>query len=241
MAAQGSAPSSTITGSAPAPARIAGADGRDFLERLDPPADARERVIVALFMVSTLDRQIREVQRGRRRLACPQADCLAQLTWFWVEELIALTFRPELGDAGRMTSFRKAVRFADGTSAGIAAASGGTPAKADRSCAGRGVRLRNPRLAARARLRPLHALRAMIHPGASLTIAARSPGAGYHLLSNLGPDALASLTLTGFPSAPASPLPRRFGPCPASSQASAAPIRVVLTVTERSDAHGTGR
>ena len=60
----GSARSSTTTGSAPAPARIAGRDGRDFLERLDPPADAREGVIVALFMVSTLDRQIHSSAAG---------------------------------------------------------------------------------------------------------------------------------------------------------------------------------
>ncbi len=53
--------------SAGAPARIAAADGRRFLERLALPEDARERVTVALFMIDTLERQIHEIERGLRR------------------------------------------------------------------------------------------------------------------------------------------------------------------------------
>ena len=98
--------------SAGAPARIASADGREFLKRLDLPADARERVTVALFMVDTLERQIHEIERALRRLARHQAGCQALMTQFGVGELIALTVLTELGDVTRMSSSRKAVRFA---------------------------------------------------------------------------------------------------------------------------------
>jgi transposase len=95
-----------------APARIAAADGRRFLAHLDLPADARERVTVALFMGSTLERQIHEIERALRKIARHQAGCQALMTQFGVGELIALTFLAELGDASRMSSSRKAVRFA---------------------------------------------------------------------------------------------------------------------------------
>ena len=98
--------------SAGAPARIARADGRGFLERLDVPVDARERITVALFMVDTLERQIHEIERGLRRVARHQAGCQALISQFGVGELIALTFLAELGDASRLSSSRKAVRFA---------------------------------------------------------------------------------------------------------------------------------
>ena len=98
--------------SAGAPARIARGDGRDFLEHLDLPADARERITVALFMIDTVERQIHEIERGLRRVARHQAGCQALMTQFGVGELIALTFLAELWDASRMTSSRKAVRFA---------------------------------------------------------------------------------------------------------------------------------
>ena len=98
--------------SAGAPARIAAADGREFLGRLDLPADVRERVTVALGMVDTLEREIHEIERGLRRLARHQTGCQALMSQFGVGELIGLTFLSELGDASRMTSSRKAVRFA---------------------------------------------------------------------------------------------------------------------------------
>jgi transposase len=98
--------------SAGAPARIARGDGRRFLERLDLPADARERVTVALFMISTLEAQIHQIERELRKLARRQTGCQALMGQFGVGELIALTFLAELGDATRMSSSRKAIRFA---------------------------------------------------------------------------------------------------------------------------------
>ncbi|MGH8301455.1 MAG: IS110 family transposase, partial [Steroidobacteraceae bacterium] len=68
--------------SAGAPARIAAAGGREFLERLDLPEDARERVTVALFMIDTLEGQIHQIQRGVRQIARHQAGCQALMGQF---------------------------------------------------------------------------------------------------------------------------------------------------------------
>ena len=76
------------------------------------PDDARERVTVALGMIDTLEREISEIERSLRRVARRQAGCQALMTQFGVGELIALTLVTELGDVTRMSSSRKAVRFA---------------------------------------------------------------------------------------------------------------------------------
>lgn len=93
-------------------ARIGAAGGRRFLDELDLPADAHERVTVALFMIATLEQQTHQIERQLRTLARHQPDCQALTTQFGVGKLIALTFLSELGDATRMSSSRKAVRFA---------------------------------------------------------------------------------------------------------------------------------
>ncbi len=98
--------------SAGAPGEISGLSGRKFLTGLDLPTDARERVSVALGMIDTLEYQIAEIQRSLRRVARHQAGCQALMTQFGVGELIALTLVTELGDVTRMSSSRKAVRFA---------------------------------------------------------------------------------------------------------------------------------
>jgi transposase len=183
--------------SAGAPARIAAADGREFLQRLDLPADARERVTVALFMVDTLEREIHQIERGLRKIARRQAGCQTLMTQFGVGELIALTFLSELGDASRMTSSRKAVRFAgldigvhrsDQTSrVGRLTRQGSSPLRwALYEAAQSATRRQSPDYA------HYHALRAsgMTHTRASLTIARKIARRSYHLLHNLGPEAL---------------------------------------------------
>lgn len=97
--------------SAGAPARISGPDGRGFLDGLDLPADARERVTVALGMIDTLENEIHEIERSLRRVARHQPGCQALMGQFGIGELIALTLLTELGDVSRMSSSRKAVRF----------------------------------------------------------------------------------------------------------------------------------
>jgi transposase len=183
--------------SAGAPARIAAADGREFLKRLDLPLDAHERITVALFMVDTLERQIHKLERELRRLARHQPGCQALMTQFGIGELIALTFLSELGDASRLSSSRKAVRFT-GLDIGVH--------RPDRtSRVGKLTRQGSSSLrwalyeAAQSATRPrspdyahYHALRAsgLTHTRASLTIARKIARRSYHLLHDLGPDAL---------------------------------------------------
>ena len=97
--------------SAGAPGEIASATGREFLAALDLPADALERIEVALFMVDTLDARIHELELGLRRIARHQAGCQALMTQYGVGELIALVTLTELGDVTPMSSSRKAVRY----------------------------------------------------------------------------------------------------------------------------------
>ena len=133
--------------SAGAPGEIAGAGGRQSLARLGLPADARERVTVALDMIDTLEREISEIKRSRRRVARHQAGCQALMTQFDVGELIALTLVTELGDVTRMSSSRKRSASPGSTSACTALtrprASANSPAKAPRHCAGRCMRPRS--------------------------------------------------------------------------------------------------
>jgi transposase len=184
-----------ITGASPA--RIARGDGRRFLDRLDLPADARERVTVALFLISTLERQIHQLERDLRRLARRQPGCQALMTQFGVGELIALTLLTELGDVTRMSSSRKAVRFAgldigvhrsDQTArVGKLTRQGSSPLRwALYEAAQSATRPRSPDYA------DYHALKArgLTHTRTSLTIARKIARRSYHLLHNLGPQAL---------------------------------------------------
>ena len=183
--------------SAGAPGEISAPGGRRFLTALDLPADARERVTTALGMIDTLERQIHELERSLRRVARHQAGCQALMTQFGVGELIALTLLTELGDVGRMSSSRQAVRFA-GLDIGVH--------RSDRTArVGKLTRQGSAPLrwalyeAAQSATRPrspdhadYHELKArgLTHTRASLTIARKIARRSYHLLHNLGPAAL---------------------------------------------------
>ena len=119
------------------------------------------------------------------------------MTQFGVGELIALTFLSELGDASRLSSSRKAVRFtgldigvhrSDRTSrVGKLTRQGSSALRwALYEAAQSATRRQSPDYAR------YHALRAsgMTHTRASLTIARKTARRSYHLLHNLGPDAL---------------------------------------------------
>lgn len=181
-----------------APAEIASSAGREFLNRLGLPEDARERVAIALVMIDDLDRHIHELERSLRRIARNQAGCQALMTQFGVGELIALTLLSELGDVTRMSSSRKAVRFAgldigvhrsDQTArVGKLTRQGSSPLRwALYEAAQSATRPRSPDY------NDYHALRArgLTHTRASLTIARRIARRSYHLLHNLGPTGLA--------------------------------------------------
>jgi transposase len=183
--------------SAGAPGEIASPTGREFLARLGLPADAQERIDVALFMVDTLERQIHELDRQLRRIARHQAGCQALMTQYGVGELIALTCLTELGDVRRMSSSRKAVRFA-GIDIGVH--------RSDQtSRVGKLTRQGSPTLrwalyeaaqsatrAASPDYNDYHQLKArgLTHTRASLTIARKIARRSYHLLHALGPAGL---------------------------------------------------
>jgi transposase len=184
--------------SAGAPGEISGPSGRDFLLGLDLPADARERATVALDMIDTLEHQVHEIERSLRRVARHQAGCQALMTQFGVGELIALTLLTELGDVTRMSSSRKAVRFAgldigvhrsDQTArVGKLTRQGSSPLRwALYEAAQSATRLQSPDYA------DYHVLKArgLTHTRASLTIARKIARRSYHLLHNLGPAAIA--------------------------------------------------
>ena len=59
------------------PDKLRTGDGRAFLERLALPADARERIAIALAMVDAIDAQIAPLERELRQLARRQAGCKA--------------------------------------------------------------------------------------------------------------------------------------------------------------------
>ena len=148
-------------------------------------------------MVDKLDARIHELELGLRRIARHQAGCQALMTQYGVGELIALVTLTELGDVTRMSSSRKAVRFA-GIDIGVH--------RSDRSArVGKLTRQGSPTLrwalyeAAQSATRPAspdyqdyHALKArgLTHTRASLTIARKIARRSYHLLHQLGPAAL---------------------------------------------------
>ena len=139
------------------------------------------------------------------------------MTQFGVGELIALTLVTELGDVTRMSSSRKAVRFAgidigvhrsDQTArVGKLTRQGSSPLRwALYEAAQSATRPRSPDYA------DYHALKArgLTHTRASLTIARKIARRSYHLLHNLGPAAIApSPNSSPAPIAP----PRDDHPC----------------------------
>lgn len=155
-------------------------------------------------MIDTLDRQIQDMERSLRKIARRQAGCQALMTQFGIGELIALTCLTELGDVTRMSSSRKAVRFA-GIDIGVhrsdqTARVGKLTRQGSSPCAGRSTKPRSQPPACRALTTPTitpyyHALRArgLTHTRASLTIARKIARRSYHLLHALGPAATAPI------------------------------------------------
>src|SRR5829696_9070616 len=86
--------------------------GRAFLDELELPEDARERIEVALAMVDAIDAQIAPLERELRQLARRQTGCRALMGLYGMGELTSLVTLCELGDVGRLSASRKAVRMA---------------------------------------------------------------------------------------------------------------------------------
>jgi transposase len=98
-------------GVAAVPEQLRSAAGRAFLEAVDLPAAARKRVEVALVMVDHLDRELGAIESELRQFARQQSGCRALTAHFGIGPLTATTVLAELGDATRLSSSRKAVRF----------------------------------------------------------------------------------------------------------------------------------
>lgn len=179
------------------PARLLGRQGRAFLERLELPPEASERVRVALAMIDALETQLGPLERELRRLARRQPGCQALLREHGIGELIAATILCELGDVGRLSSSRKAVR-AVGLDVGVH--------RSDRrsrvgkltkqgSAHARWALYEAAQSACR-RTSPEHATylalkaRGLSHTRASLTIARKLARRCFHDLRQLGPAAL---------------------------------------------------
>jgi transposase len=94
------------------PAKLRTRAGRAFLAALDVPADARERIGIALAMVEAIDAQTAPLERELRQLARRQTGCKALMGLYGMGELTSLVTLCELGDVGRLSASRKAVRMA---------------------------------------------------------------------------------------------------------------------------------
>jgi transposase len=87
-------------------------EGRRWLAGQPLPTCAREQITVALAMIDALDVQIAPLNKQLRAYARRQAGCRALMAHYGIGELTAVTIVAELGDAGRFSSSREAVRYA---------------------------------------------------------------------------------------------------------------------------------
>ncbi len=94
------------------PAELRSGAGREFLKELELPADARERLEIALEMIDSLDGRLRPLESELRKLARRQTGCRALMAQFGMGELTSLMTLTELGDVQRLSASRKAVRMA---------------------------------------------------------------------------------------------------------------------------------
>jgi transposase len=86
--------------------------GRQWLAGQELPGAAREQIAVAVAMVDALDGQLAPIDKQLRSYARRQAGCRALMGQFGVGEMTAVTILAELGDARRFSSSRDAVRYA---------------------------------------------------------------------------------------------------------------------------------
>jgi transposase len=185
------------------PERLRTEGGRAFLERLALPADARERIEIALAMIDAIEARIAPLERELRGLARRQTGCRALMRLYGMGELTSLVTLCELGDVGRLSASRKAVRMA-GIDIGVH--------RSDRRArVGKLNRQGSPHLrwalyeAALSACRPSspdHAdylalkARGLSHTRASLTIARKLARRSFHALRELGPAALDPVNTT---------------------------------------------
>src|SRR3954451_16307713 len=86
--------------------------GRTFLDSVELPGDARERIGIALGMIDAIEAQVAPLERELRQLARRQTGCCALMGLYGMGELTSLVTLCELGDVARLSASRKAVRLA---------------------------------------------------------------------------------------------------------------------------------
>jgi transposase len=182
------------------PDQLLRANGREFLRTLTLPPASLQRIEVALAIIDEIDRQLIPLERELARLARRQTGCQALMRQYGVGPITATTVLCELGDVTRLSASRKAVRCS-GLDIGVY--------RSDRrSRTGRITRQGSPALrwalyeAAQSACKPAspdHAdylalkARGLSHARASLTIARKLARRSFHILRELGPDALAPI------------------------------------------------
>ncbi len=87
-------------------------EGQRWLAAQPLPGCARQQVTVALAMIDALDAQLAPLNKQLRAYARRQAGCRALAAHFGIGELTAVAILAELGDPGRFSSSREAVRYA---------------------------------------------------------------------------------------------------------------------------------
>jgi transposase len=203
-------------GVAGAPDELRTLAGRQFLAGLELPADARERVTIALEVIDLLDAQLAELERDLRALARAQTGCQALMSQYGMGELSALMTLCELGDVTRLHASRQAVRLA-GIDIGVHRSDrhaqlgkltrqGSAPLRwALYEAAQSASHTGSPDY------QDYHALKArgLSHTRASLTIARKLARRSYHILRALGPAALDPPATTNKRSVKAHPSPMR--------------------------------
>ena len=85
---------------------------RAWVEELPLPVTAREQITVALALIDAVEVQLAPLTVELRAYARRQAGCRALMAHYGIGELTAVTILAELGDAGRFSSSRDAVRYA---------------------------------------------------------------------------------------------------------------------------------
>ena len=86
--------------------------GLEWLAAQPLSACAREQVTIALAMIDALDIQLAPLDKELRGYARRQPGCKALTRHYGIGPLTAVTILAELGDVGRFSSSREAVRYA---------------------------------------------------------------------------------------------------------------------------------
>jgi transposase len=88
------------------------AEGREHLQNLDLPGASRKVVELCLRMIEHINEELEPIEAQLRSYARAQAGCRALMNHYGVGELTSVALFSELGDTGRFSSSKKAVRFA---------------------------------------------------------------------------------------------------------------------------------